>query len=100
MPVFNVRHVDGRDRRVIAESRGQHVADCVVDAGFHQCCADTVRGRTINLAFYNRWIDDGATIVHSNIVEDAWNKSIRLNLDDRDVKLRGVSEREIAVLLL
>ncbi len=99
MAVFDVRHVDRGDRRVVAESAGQHVADRVVHASLHEGGADAVRGRAIDLAFDDRRIDDRAAIVDGDVVENPWDEGFAIDFDDGDVQLRRVGQREVAVLL-
>src|ERR1017187_7539354 len=98
MAVLDLGNIDGGNRRVVAEGAGQHIANGVVNAGFHQGRADPVRGRTVDLAFDDRGIDYGATIVDGDVVKNLRDKSFAIDFDDSNVQLRRVGQGETAVL--
>src|ERR1035441_4682580 len=95
--ILDLRDVHRGDWGVVAEGAGEHVADGVIDTGFHERRTDTVRGRAIDLPFHDPWIDDRTTIVHGHIVENLRDKRFAVHFDDCDVQLRGVGQRETAV---
>src|SRR5260370_30627236 len=80
--VPDVRNIHGGDRSVITEGAGHHIAYCVIDTGFHECCADAVRGRAIDLAFDDRRIDDRAAIIYGHAFENLRDKTITVLLHD------------------
>ena len=98
--VFHMRHVHSRDRRVVAERASQHIAHRIVNAVFHQSRPNTMRRRAVDLAFHNRRIDDRATVIHGGVVKNARNKSFPIDFNYRDVKLRGIGQGQVSVLLL
>src|SRR5207249_11238414 len=85
---------------VIAERRGQQVAIGIVGAILEQHRSNSMRCRSMHLAFDNAWIYRLATIVHASIGEDLRLKSLAVHFEDGRMNLRGVRQGEIAVLAL
>src|ERR1035441_9045806 len=81
--ILDLRDVHRGDWGVVAEGAGEHVADGVIDTGFHERRTDTVRGRAIDLPFHDPWIDDRTTIVHGHIVENLRDKRFALHFHER-----------------
>ena len=97
MSITQVRHVDRRDRRVIAEGARQHVSFGIVAAVFHQRAADAVRCSSVNLSFDNERVDGPAAIVHASVREDLRLKCFAVHFKHGGVQLRGIGQCEIAV---
>src|SRR5437870_1356358 len=100
MAVFYFWHVYGGDGRVVTESTGQHVADGIVNAVLQQGCANSVRGRAVYLSFHDGWIDHRAAVVYRNVIENCRDKSFTVHFHDRDVQLRCIRQRQVAILPL
>src|SRR5713226_8592424 len=73
--VEQVGHIDGGNRRVIAESGGEQIAVAIVSAIFHQRGPDSVGGRAVDLALDDTRIDGVAAIIHASVGQDFWLKS-------------------------
>src|SRR5215467_8546942 len=59
-----------------------------------------MRSRSMHLAFHDAWIDGLAAVIHTGIGQNLRLKRLAIHLDNGRMDLRGVSEREVAVLAL
>src|SRR5437867_2184729 len=85
MSVFDSRHVQSGDGRVVTESAGQHVADGIVNAILQQSGPNSVRGCAVHLSFDDRRIDHRTAVVYRNVIENCGNECFTIHFHDSDV---------------
>src|SRR5260370_17400486 len=68
--VEQVGHIDGGNRRGVAEGGGEQIAVAIVSAIFHQRGPDSVGGIAVDLALDDTPIDGSAAIIHASISQN------------------------------
>ena len=81
---------------VVLEVRREQEAVVVVHERLVQCRADGVWGGSVHLALDDTRVDPCAAVVDDRVVDDLELARLRVDLDDADVDLRRVGEREVA----
>ena len=94
------RHVERVRDVVVVEVGRQQVPVLVVLEGLVDRGADRLRGRAHHLALDDLRVDPLAAVVDGGVVDDLVRARLRVDLDDGDMDLRRVREREVAELLL